>query len=500
MDTNETQQQPPIDDPFMPKAPALNGVNGGQPEPYKSGTLSPPGDRQWTDGIARLVIASAIEGDLIEKLPGAFTAALFGESSARQRIAGIIEQYTKQFTGRPTVEIIGELLRRDLATRSEAEQQAVEDEWGTIQATSLPDDDGFVMGEVRQWIEFRRMRDGLLAAREAMDRPGGLDEAREILAKGTTPTTGKSGRPFAPISAVDMTAGADEPTPWLWKPYLAKGMFGILTGYAKVGKDTFTWPLAIAISRGSRFLGMETEQTRVLFLAIEESPRTVRRRLRAEGMLPDDTGLYIWPYPMKASSLPEIKRYMVANGIGLLVISTMARWWSVENENDAAEVQREAAPLLDLAQETNAAVLVVHHDGKSDEARSSRGSSALPALVDLHLSLKRASKDPADPTRRLTVEGQREEDAVPEPVLTVEWDRQSREWSVVGGRRRERPGAESDVDKVKRAIRDGAAQASAIRLASGLSRERFEEAVKDPSIVQTGKARATRYAIKGEGQ
>jgi len=141
-------------------------------------------DRQFTDGIARLVLVAAVYGDLLTALPGAFAPDLFGESSARQRIAEAVARYAEQYPGtRPAPEFIDDLISKDMANRSEAEQDAVADEWGFVQAADLPEDTGYLYQQVREWIEFRRTRDALIAAREVMDKDGGLEEAREILAK-----------------------------------------------------------------------------------------------------------------------------------------------------------------------------------------------------------------------------------------------------------------------------------------------------------------------------
>ena len=36
----------------------------------------------WAEGLSRLVVASAVYGNLVERLPGAFRPALFGKASA----------------------------------------------------------------------------------------------------------------------------------------------------------------------------------------------------------------------------------------------------------------------------------------------------------------------------------------------------------------------------------------------------------------------------------
>ena len=142
-------------------------------------------DREWTDSLARQVIVEAVYGDLLKVLPGAFTPDLFGEAGARRQIASVIAKWVETANpgARPGAGVLNELIARDMAIRSEAEQVQIADEWAAIQATEPDEDPGFVVKEVREWVEFQRMRQALVAAREAMDRENGLEDARDILAR-----------------------------------------------------------------------------------------------------------------------------------------------------------------------------------------------------------------------------------------------------------------------------------------------------------------------------
>lgn len=145
-----------------------------------------PETPSWGDGLSRMVVTCAIYGDLIAKLPGAFTPDLFGESgSPRQRIAKVVFDYVEKYGSRPAPEIVDELIRVDTATLSETQQAAVSEEWQYVQDTDLPDDPAFVYDQVRKWIDYRRINQALLDAADAIGRkgPDGIDEAREILAR-----------------------------------------------------------------------------------------------------------------------------------------------------------------------------------------------------------------------------------------------------------------------------------------------------------------------------
>src|SRR3989442_5259248 len=124
----EETKQLPIEDSFMPSAPALNGVNGTAPEPFKGSSQSP--GPKWSDGFARRVVAYAISGD---RLPDGFSPDLFNPQSKSPRsiIAKVVCDYFEKWSRVPSVDTIEELLT--------AEDDAVKDEWQAVQATDLED-------------------------------------------------------------------------------------------------------------------------------------------------------------------------------------------------------------------------------------------------------------------------------------------------------------------------------------------------------------------------
>jgi hypothetical protein len=139
-------------------------------------------DREFPSDLARRVIVEALKGDLLKALPGAFTADIFGESP-RKRIAEVIVKYVADRGVRPKEDEVQTILVRDLAARSDPESDAVIAEWEAVKATDPAEDPGFTYDEVRAWVEFRRIRDGLVAAREALDADDGAEKAREALAR-----------------------------------------------------------------------------------------------------------------------------------------------------------------------------------------------------------------------------------------------------------------------------------------------------------------------------
>jgi hypothetical protein len=170
------------------------------------------------------------------------------------------------------------------------------------------------------------------------------------------------------------------------------GTLNVLAAYMKVGKSTFAYALAMAVARGNSFLDGSTQAGGVLILAVEEHRRDVKLRLALFGMLPKDP-IHVHAAALDSSpaTLATIRAYIMAHKITLVILDTLSRFWKIEDENSNAQVMARLSPLLDLARETDVALLLVHHERKAggEEGRSIRGGSALFSLVDQALILER---------------------------------------------------------------------------------------------------------------
>jgi hypothetical protein len=103
--------------------------------------------------------------------------------------------------------------------------------------------------------------------------------------------------------------------------------------------------------------------------------------------------------------------------IVLVIFDTLNAFWSVSEENDAGAVTQAIKPVLQLARETNAAVLLIHHARKSegDHGDEIRGSGALFSLLDVALILKRHE---VETQRKLSIIS-RFSEAPPELILEL---------------------------------------------------------------------------------
>ena len=184
-----------------------------------------------------------------------------------------------------------------------------------------------------------------------------------------------------------------KPVEWIWEGLLPTEALVVFSAWVKMGKSTLTYGLLSAMAKGEPFLGLRTNPTKTLIVIPEEGTREVANRLVKFGL-------------HKAPGMVEIRRmhhatsgdyaaltyYIQQNGIGLVVIDTLAAFTQMIDENDNAEMVRVMQPLLDLAHDYGVTVLAIHHTGKGgskDVARASRGASALSGVVDVGWMLTR---------------------------------------------------------------------------------------------------------------
>lgn len=199
---------------------------------------------------------------------------------------------------------------------------------------------------------------------------------------------------FSPIQASELLAEVPEPTEFILDEYLARGSLALLAGKPKEGKTTLVYQLCVRLCQGQPFLGRTTKKGGVLILAVEEHRRDVKLRLQNLGAEELD-GLYVHVGALSptAAFFAELLTFIRDHTIHLVIIDTLAAFWSVENENDASEMTKAVKPLLQLARQSEACVLLIHHARKSEGSHGDeiRGSGALFGLVDVALIMKRHS-------------------------------------------------------------------------------------------------------------
>lgn len=173
---------------------------------------------------------------------------------------------------------------------------------------------------------------------------------------------------------------------WLVDGLLPKGCLILFAGQAKHGRKSL---MMMELSRcvamvGQNFLDQDTDHGQVIFVNLEDGEDRVMRRFYHFGMRSHITEARFPIYTVTSGEyLDLVLAYIQTFKPQLVVIDPLIEWVieaGIENENDAKEIANMLKPLRKLAQETQTAIMVVHHFRKSGDEM--RGSSALQGACD----------------------------------------------------------------------------------------------------------------------
>jgi len=166
-----------------------------------------------------------------------------------------------------------------------------------------------------------------------------------------------------------------------------------------------TWAaidLAVSVASGHEWLGHRTQQSPVLFIDAEGSVKRMWDRLGAtmRGHAVDPSiPLYFVPPTFinftRQSDAEYITKVANALGVKLIIIDALVNVMGGADENNVLSVQPIFDSFRDIATNTGASVVVIHHTNKEGVFR---GSSFLSSTVD-HMLL--VESQPDDPLIRL---------------------------------------------------------------------------------------------------
>ncbi len=232
---------------------------------------------------------------------------------------------------------------------------------------------------------------------------------------GTRSDTSKSAAPV-PISFTSLGDLLNEPEEninWIVEDLLPSNGFSVMAAKPKVGKSTLARQLALSVAQGQPFLDRQTVQGGVLYVALEEKRSEVKNHFRLLGGTGnEDLHSYIGSAPQEASKW--LDKEIKARKPILVIIDTLFRFVSIKNGNDYAEVTTALSPLLALARENGAHLMVVHHAGKgaAEGGDAILGSTAIFGSVDTAIILRRTES-------RRTIETQQRYGTDIEPTVLV---------------------------------------------------------------------------------
>lgn len=197
-------------------------------------------------------------------------------------------------------------------------------------------------------------------------------------------------------------------TPYWIKGLIPQGGITAVYGTPKSGKSFLCLDLAQTLAFGENWRGLRTKTAKVLYWVGEGHSgfrnRVVALRNARDGASPDWFKVLSGPVsltdPYEAEDfITEIERHAP----DVLFIDTLARAFGAGDENSTKDMSYAVNMAGELVARTGAALILVHHAGKSQDA-GLRGSTALLGGVDQVLKV---TKDEAG-DRSMLVEASRE--------------------------------------------------------------------------------------------
>lgn len=225
--------------------------------------------------------------------------------------------------------------------------------------------------------------------------------------------------------------GADFPDPVWAVPGVIPVGLTFLAGRPKVGKSWLALQVAGAVGTGGQALGREVKAGRVLYLALEDSPRRLKARLQTQQVQRAAAITFKTSWPNLAEGgLAELQAEIEKDGYTLIVVDTLSRALGRADQQDIAEMTTILGNLQRIAQLYNLAILLIDHHRKpagllANPIDDILGSTAKAAVADSALGLFR---EQGKHGATLKVTGRDLE----ELELALEWDSLICCWQVLG--------------------------------------------------------------------
>jgi hypothetical protein len=208
----------------------------------------------------------------------------------------------------------------------------------------------------------------------------------------------------------------------------------ILAGKPKGGKSWWCLDIAVAVATGGVALGsIPTDPGDALYLALEDNPRRLQRRLRqllGTGDLPARLSFATDCPPLDRGGLAAIEGWaQEAVKPRLIIVDVFAKVRPDRRKDDGLYEAdyRAVAPLKELADRLGLAVIIVHHTSKRTEAADPfdtiSGTTGLTGAADTVLILSATPDGPKVYGRGRDIE---------ELEKAMRFDRTSGRWLLLG--------------------------------------------------------------------
>jgi DNA-binding transcriptional ArsR family regulator len=166
----------------------------------------------------------------------------------------------------------------------------------------------------------------------------------------------------------------------------------------------------------------------VLYLALEDTPKRVQRRILKQGITTSFNGSRL---ETSRCTVPALRAYLKANPqYRVVIIDTLQKMMGMNDLNDYSQTVDGLSALKSIADDLDRAIVVIHHNRKGsnddgDHMESALGSTGINATADATITMKR--KRGSDEAT-LSVTGRDVEDV----SYSLTWDKDICSWSISG--------------------------------------------------------------------
>ncbi len=196
---------------------------------------------------------------------------------------------------------------------------------------------------------------------------------------------------FTPLDKLLLEQDKDDGD--LVKGALSLSTLGMLSGDPDAGKTVFAQNLALAVAQGEPFLGRETKQGKVLYLALEGPRKRIRKKFTLMGARTKSILVMTGSVPCNpGGEFDWLKQKLEKHSPVLVIIDLFGEFIDVQDLNDYNEMICVMSRLAKLASDYKCFILCLHHTPKPTQQGGKRtgplGSRAILGRVDVALEIR----------------------------------------------------------------------------------------------------------------
>jgi hypothetical protein len=188
------------------------------------------------------------------------------------------------------------------------------------------------------------------------------------------------------------------PVPWLVDNLIVRGATHTIMGEPGIGKSWLTMALCLGVIRGTDWLGQSIDEPgRVLYVDEENADVLVFHRLRRQLGMTDEEAKQVRYLSNQGILLDRDPDSLVDEalefGPSLIVLDSLTRFHMGDEDKAGPMAHLYNMALKPLARETGAALVLLHHAGKTESTssyRRSRGSGEIVANVDIGIDARQS--------------------------------------------------------------------------------------------------------------